>query len=270
MPTLTYKLRSSLLAALLFSPLLASADSFSEGGYAVLVFALVVVAAVPLLLIILALLAYWFSGSKAWQTANAVGLVISLVAGALWAELARQPSSLAVFFHFNPFWQLSAPVAAWLGGMVQARADVRPWWRLGWVALAVVGARQLLGAFQQLGFIVLAAHQQGTTQLALQAVMLQVLNLVLSFGVWLLVLWQVQRQHPLHWHDADQLAAPAVVAAAGLGLALAGFLRTPSLRDSMFTPAILGTFLLWAVLGFGIGALAIWLDQRRRYAPAKA
>ena len=269
MPTPTHKLRSSLPAALLFLPLLASADSFSNGVYPLLAVALVAVAAIPLLLIMLALRAYWSSGSKAWQTANAVGLVISLVAGALWEVLSGQ-SSLTVVLQFNPFWQLSAPVAAWLGGMVQARADVRPRWRIAWVALAVVGARHLLGAFHQLSFMVLAAQHQAPSQLALKAAILQVLTWILSFGVWLLVLRQVQRQHPLNWHGADQLTAPAVATAVGLGLTLASFLLANSVRNNMFTPAILGTSVLWAVIGFGIGVLAIWIDQGRRYVPGEA
>lgn len=90
------------------------------------------------------------------------------------------------------------------------------------------------------------------------------LSLLLSVGIWWLVLGQAQRRPPLGWQQL-----PTIVGVSALATSLStpyGYLSIlPYLGDldaSWLGQALL-SFLTYGRVSCAVGALAIWLNQRR-------
>lgn len=259
--------RFGLLLPLLLLPLLARADALD--GVVVLFELLAVVAGVALLGVGLTLLAYFRPQSRGLQILNGIGVGLNLLLGLLWEQVFSHSSSAGIFGGFNPFLNLAVPLALWLGGVKLARRETRPVRRLVWVAAAVFGAQMLAGPLLRLllwNTLVTAAFAGGGLRWVWWAV-----SMALAFGVWWMVLEQVQRHWRLDWHEPRLwLLAPALEVGFSILYSFTTIILSMEEGSELvamgeFVASLLG----FGVLGWAVGVLAVWLNQRR-YAAAAA
>lgn len=261
-----YARRFGLVAFLLSLPLLARADALD--GLGILFELLAIVAGIAVGGFVVTLLAYFRPQSRGLRVLNYVLVGLNVLLGVLWEQVFSRSSSIPFFQDFNPFLSLSVPLAVWLGSVSLARQEEKPLRRLGWVSIAVFGAQLLLNPLVQ-RLVWSSVDRQayvggGIFWLG------WVVNLLVSFACWWVVLEQVQQQWQLGWQSVrPRLVAPALEAGLSLlfNFASLRLLLEPGARlvdpRQYFTSLVTGT-----VLGWAVGVLAIWLNQRRYEAPA--
>ena len=246
------------LGCLLILPALAHADAL-DGAFLMLEI-MAGLAGLVLVIMLFTLLAYLRPASLTLRVISLVFGGLSAVLGLAWQLLfnGAHAASMSGFGDFNPFLSLTIPFAAWLGGVQQAAAAARPSARRWWVAIAAAGAQLVFGTFLSLvlrwvlpiDFSMQGAGYYGRWLLGLAA----------SFGLWWLVLRQAERQQPLgwqHWRSAWQVSGLAVV----IGMVYSYLPILPLLaraEGQWLAPAASHSLVSWVV-----GALAVWLQQRR-------
>ncbi|UOQ54500.1 hypothetical protein [Hymenobacter cellulosivorans] len=256
-----YARRFSLVVFLLTIPLLARADALS--GLEIFFQLLAIVAGIALAGFVVTLLAYFRPQSRGLQILNYVLVGLNLLLGLLWEQLFSRSSDIPIFGEFNPFLSLAVPLAVWLGAVRLARREEKPLRRLLWVSVAVFATQLLLNPLVQ--HLVWSTVDRQAYISGGVFWLGRVVNLLVSFACWWAVLEQVQQQWQLGWQALrPRLLAPALEAGFGLVYSLGSVLL---ILESGARLADLGQYfvslLTGTVLGWAVGALAIWLNQRR-------
>lgn len=249
-------------------PTLARADAL-DGAFMVIE----VVAAIwglALLLMLFSLLAYQRPASPTLRVLNLVGIGISLLLGAAGLVITNKmgaSGSLLGLGVVNPFVSLTLPLAAWLGGASHAATATQPRAREWGVAVAVAGARLLASTLLNLalGWLLL-----GSLGLASYPYVQWGLGLLVSLGVWWLVLGQAQRRQPLGWRQWPVILRVAALATLlGVAYNYLPFLIYAGALDKQWFGQVIGSLLTYSLLGWAVSVLAIWLHQRRSRAGAQ-
>lgn len=247
------------LGLLLLSPALAHADALD--GAAMALGLLAAIWGLALLLMLVSLLAYRRPASQTLRVLNYAGIGLSVLLGL--AGLVFTGSSYGSALGLgeaNPFIRLSLPFAAWLGGANWATFATQPRARQWGVAVAAAGAIPTVSMLLNLltHWLILAIMSVGMSG---GYFIMELLKLLAMVGAWWVVLAQAQRRQPLGWHEPRPLLlVPAL--ATGLGMAYTYLPYVGSLDLEWLALAMVG-FLGYGLLGCTVGALAIWLNQRR-------
>lgn len=246
------------LGLLLLSPQLAHADAL-DGAYMMLQL-LAAIWGLALLLMLFSLLAYWRPASRVLRRLNYVGIGLSLVLGLAGAIFLESASSETLGLGAsNPFLRLSLPLAAWLGGANWATFATTRRAREWAVAVAAAGALPVVHTL--LNMATSWVPPLGLSFGAVGAGVATLGNLLLTAGIWWVVLQQAQRRQPLGWHDwRPVLLVPALTA--GLLLAYAYLPRLGDM-DLQWLGIILLSIVQSGLLSYAAGAVIIWLNQRR-------
>jgi hypothetical protein len=263
LPLPAHARRLGLLLLLLTVPLLARADALD--GALLMVELLAAVAGIALLGVVFTVLAYLRPRSRSLQVLNVVGLVVSVLLGVLWAQIFSRSGSSSMLLGFNPFLGMAVPLGLWLGGVRRAQGAGQPLPRMLWVVAAVLGAQHLLAPLVQMLLLqVLDVSLFGPLRWLWWGI-----QMLLAFGCWWLVLEQVQQQGPLGWQvPRERMLAPAI--AVGLGVAYSFFSVVLTMGEGaeLAAPAeFLLSLLGFGALGWAVGVLAVWLNQRRYALP---
>lgn len=253
-----------LALGLLLSPLLAHADALDS-----VALVLEMIAALwgfALLALLFSLLAYLHPASRSRQLTNYVLVGLSILLGLGWLRLfGRSAGGGGLnFWAFNPFLTLVIPCAAWLGGANKAAHATRPSARRWGVALAVVGAQLLASTVLSVAMRWLLPYFWGRRAGEGYSPGQWVLSLLVSVGIWWLVLGQAQRRQPLGWQQLPIIVG--VSALATILSALYGYLPIlPYLGelDAQWLGQAAQSFFTYGLVSCAVGALAIWLQQRR-------
>jgi|GEM_PF-3362772 len=238
-----------------------SAQADALDGVTVMFELLAAVTGVAVANVAFTLWAYLRPQVSAVQWVNRVLVILSLLLGAGW-EKVFSGNQLHPFSGINPFLGVAVPLAVWLGAVSWARQATTPERQVVWVGVAVFGAqlllspllnmvlRSALGGFLKSGYLWLW----------------WLVSLPLAFGVWWLVLEQVQHRRPLGWHQTPRvLQAPAIEAVLSILYSFFSIMLTlgPGAQLSGLSQ-FAATMLGYALLGWAVGVAAIWFNQRRR------
>lgn len=247
------------LGLLLLSPLLAHADALD--GAAMALELLAAIWGLALLLMLVSLLAYRRPASHTLRRLNYAGIGLSGLLGLAGLVFAGSSNGSALGLgEANPFLRLSLPFAAWLGGANWATFATQPQARRWGVAVAAAGALPTMSTLLNLltRWLLSAIMSFGLGGGYSIVLLFKVLTMV---GAWWVVLAQVQRRQPLGWHEPRPvLLVPAL--ATGLGIAYTYLPYVGGLDLEWLALAVVG-LLGEGLLGCAVGALAIWLNQRR-------
>ncbi|TDN36475.1 hypothetical protein E4631_18875 [Hymenobacter sp. UV11] len=253
------------LGLLLLSPLLARADAL-DGAFMMLKL-LAAVWGLAFLLMLFSLLAYRQPASQPLRLLNYVGVGLSVLLGLAWLFVfsrGQSAGSISGFGDANPFLSLSLPFAAWLGGAHYAATATQPRARQWGVAVAVAGAQPTISALLSLAtrWLMPAAINFGLVGLAY---VWWLVGLLVSVGVWWLVLGQAQRRQPLGWHEwRPILLVPVLATVLSTVYTYLQFLvLAQGEMDLQWLGQAVLSFFTYGLVSCAVGALAIWLNQRR-------
>lgn len=253
---------------LLTLPLFARADALD--GAVFMLGLLAAVAGIAAFGIVLIVLAYYRSQSRILQLLNGGLTGASLLIGGLWAKVFSSTST-SFFYDVNPFLDFVFPLAAWLGSVNLARREERHVYRLCWLGVAVFAAQLLLAPILHLALrsalgAQLDLNGGGATMIRWAA------NMLLSFGIWWMVITQVQRWRPLQCNQPRQmLVAPTLEAGISFLYSFLSVWLTlgPDVRitdPGQFIISLLG----YGVLSWALGVWVMWLNQKQQAkAPAE-
>lgn len=244
------------LGLLLLCPTLAHADAL-DGALLVLE-VLAAMWGIALLGMLFSTLAYLKPNSRTLAISSYVVNGLGLMLGLLWAQVFSRGALSGL--GENPFFMCSVPLAVWLWAANKVAYRTTPPASTWLVALAVVGASCFLigGLFWGLRWLL----PDATTKLFGSAYWQWLLDPALLFGTWWLVLRQVQRFRPLGWAPQAMWVAPAQVL---LLSTVWSYLPILSVLSQIEVDARWFTQLLgYSLPSYGVGVLAIWLNQRQR------
>lgn len=244
---------------LLLCPLLAHADAL-DGA----LFMLEILAAVwgfALFGMGLSALAYWRPSSRALAASSYAMNGIGVLLGLIWEQVFSRDNGGGVpfFGDLNPFLTISLPFAVWLWAANKVAYRTGPQASTWGVALALVGASFSLNS--GLFWAMRGLFSDSLFEVYGTIYWQWLMGPAILFGIWWLVLRQVQRVRPLGW----PARAIWLVPVQGLLLSTAwGYLPLlPRLPAITMAPGWLIQLLGHGLLSCGVGALAIWLNQRR-------
>lgn len=240
-------------------PLLAHADAL-DGAFFILQL-LTAVWGLALLGMVFSVLAYLRPRSRSLEISNYVVNGFCLFLGLAWLLVFSQGSggSTSQLGEMNPYLRMTVPFAVWLWAANKVAYRSQPSASTWWVATAVVAATLalntlLFGLMRWLLAGSLHAVYGGT-------IWPWLLSPAIVFGIWWLVLRQVQRVQPLRWPARAVWLVPAQ--ALLLSTACGYLPLLPVLSQLVWDLNWLTQSLRHGLLSFGVGAVAIWLNQRR-------
>jgi hypothetical protein len=242
-----------LLGLLCVSPLLAHADAL-DGAFFMLQL-LAAVGGLALLGMVFSVLAYSRPNSNALQVSNYLVNGLGLLVGLFWMLLFKRGT--------NPFLMLSIPFAAWLGAVTKATRETEARARMWWVAVAVAGATVSLGTVLNL---VTRWLLPGMSALLYGGSAFRWLfGMGVLFGTWWMVLAQAQRKQPLGWQQRSILLVPvwATLLSSAYSYLPIMPLLLESQSDLRWLLQAVGSLLMYGLASWNVGALAVWLNQRR-------
>lgn len=248
------------LGLVVLCPALARADAL-DGAFMVLQL-WAAIWGLALLLMLFSVLAYRQPTSPTLRVLNLVGVGISLLlaaAGLLIDSKMGSAGGLASLGSVNPFLNLSLPLAACLGGASHAASATESRTRQWAVAVAGAGGRITLGVLLNMGMRALLPDS-----LSMEYPYLYwVLGLLVSAGVWWLVMRRAQRQQPLAWQLPAILWVAALSAVLGTVYGYLPVLLFASSLDTVWFSQALSSFFTYGLVNCAVSVLVIWLQQRR-------
>ena len=246
------------LGLLLLCPSLAHADAL-DGAFFMLEI-LGVVWGIALLGMLFSTLAYLKPNSRTLAISSYVVNGLGLLLGLLWALVFSRDNGTLSGIGANAFFTFSVPLAVWLWAANKVACRTTSPANSWLVALAVVGASSFLtaGLFWGMRWVLPAAALEvfGATYWQ------WLVGPAILLGIWWLVLRQVQRFRPLGWAPQAVWLVPAQVL---LLSALWSYLPVLSMLPEIEVGDLRWLFQLLGheLLSYGIGVLALWLNQRQ-------
>ncbi|MBF9220904.1 hypothetical protein [Hymenobacter ruricola] len=209
----------------------------------------------------LSALAYWKPNSWRLAAASYAVNAVGLLPGLVWEQVFSRDNGggIPFFGDLNPFLAASLPFAVWLWAASKVAGRTQPQASTWGVALALVGASFFLnqGLFWVLRWLLFGSLVEVYRTVYWQ----WLVGPMVLFGIWWLVLRQLQRFRPLGW------PARAVWLVPGQALLLSTALGCLPLLSVLpriaLDPRWLVQFLGHALLSYAIGVLALWLNQQR-------
>jgi hypothetical protein len=246
------------IGLLLLCPGLAHADALD--GALLMLEIMAAVWGVALLGMLFSALAYWKPNSRTLAISSYVVNGMGLLLGLAWELVFNRISSGGPFgVGLNPFLSISVPLAVWLWAANKIAYRSQPQASTWMAALAVAGASSFVnaGLFGLIRWLLPSAYIEvfGTVFWR------WLVGPAILFGVWGLVLRQGQRVQPLRWLPRAVWVAPAQALLLGTVwsyLSVLPMLAQLAVDLDWFTQ-VAGH----SLLSYGIGALVIWLNQRR-------
>jgi hypothetical protein len=244
------------VALLLLCPTLAHADALD--GAMLMLEVMAAIWGIALLGMLFSVLAYLKPSSRTLAISSYVVNGLGLMLGLLWAQVFSRGAQSGL--GENPFFMLSVPLAVWLWAANKVAHRTTPRASTWLVALAVVGASSFLiaGLFWGIRWLL----PDATGEIFGAAYWQWLVGPALHFGTWWLVLRQVQRLRPLEWLPS----AMWLVSAQALLLSTVwSYLPILGVLSHIeVDPSWLAQLLAHNLIGYGVGVLAIWLNQRQR------
>jgi hypothetical protein len=252
------------IVLLLFCPFLAHADALD--GALFMLEILAAVWGIALLCMLFSVLAYLKPNARTLAISSYVVNGLGLLLGLFWALLFSRDNGTLAGIGANPFSTFSVPFAVWLWAANKVACRSTSQASTWLVALGVVSASSFVnaGLFWLMRWLLPSSGLEAFGTIYWQ----WLAGPALLLGIWWLVLRQVQRFQPLGWLPQAMWLVPAQALLLGTVWSYLPVLSVLSqmVVDLRWFAQLLGH----SLLSYGIGVLALWLNQRQHQLAAES